>query len=76
VSAARAAHRALGLRGLSRGDLRLDARGRPGVLEVNPDATLEPAVTRDEGGLLAASLRAAGRSWSWVIAQLLAGART
>ncbi|MCO5168328.1 MAG: hypothetical protein M9894_18465 [Planctomycetes bacterium] len=58
---ARAAYDALGGVGHGRVDLRLGPDG-PVVLEVNPNPSLEPALRREEQGLYARSLAAAGVS--------------
>jgi D-alanine-D-alanine ligase len=64
-----AAHRALGCRGASRVDFRLDGRGRPAVLEVN---TI-PGMT--ETSLLPKSAAAAGIGFDELVARILRGAR-
>lgn len=64
-----AAHRALGCRGASRVDFRLDGRGRPTVLEVN---TI-PGMT--ETSLLPKSAAAAGIGFDELVARILRGAR-
>lgn len=57
VSGARAAWHALGLRGYARVDLRLDARGLPCVLDVNPNPDLSPGA-----GIHRAVVEA---GWTW-----------
>jgi D-alanine-D-alanine ligase len=64
-----AAHRALGCRGASRVDFRLDQRGRPLLLEVN---TI-PGMT--ETSLLPKAARAAGIGFDELVARILASAR-
>jgi D-alanine-D-alanine ligase len=64
-----AAHRALGCRGASRVDFRLDGRGRPQVLEVN---TI-PGMT--ETSLLPKAAAAAGIGFDELVARILRGAR-
>jgi len=64
-----AAHRALGCRGASRVDFRLDERGRPLLLEVN---TI-PGMT--ETSLLPKSAAAAGIGFDELVARILASAR-
>lgn len=67
-AAARAAFAALGLRDYARVDLRLDERGRPFVLEVNPRPSLELLGPTD------VAAKAAGLSLDQVIAWALARA--
>ena len=64
-----AAHRALGCRGASRVDFRLDERGRPLLLEVN---TI-PGMT--ETSLLPKAAAAAGIGFDELVARILADAR-
>jgi len=64
-----AAHRALGCRGASRVDFRLDGRGRASVLEVN---TI-PGMT--ETSLLPKAAAAAGIGFDELVARILRGAR-
>lgn len=64
-----AAHRALGCRGASRVDFRLDGRGRPTVLEVN---TI-PGMT--ETSLLPKAAAAAGIGFDELVARILRSAR-
>jgi len=64
-----AAHRALGCRGASRVDFRLDERGRPLLLEVN---TI-PGMT--ETSLLPKSAAAAGIGFDALVTRILANAR-
>ena len=64
-----AAHRALGCRGASRVDFRLDGRGRPSVLEVN---TI-PGMT--ETSLLPKAAAAAGIGFDELVARILRSAR-
>lgn len=64
-----AAHRALGCRGASRVDFRLDGRGRPLLLEVN---TI-PGMT--ETSLLPKAASAAGIGFDELVARILASAR-
>lgn len=57
VSAAEAAWRVVGARGYLRVDVRLDAAGRPKVLDVNPNSELSPGV-----GICRAAAEA---GWAW-----------
>jgi D-alanine-D-alanine ligase len=68
TEAALGAWRALGLAGYGRVDLRLDAEGRPWVIDVNPN----PDLSRDAGLSLAASR--AGLSHDQLVMGLLTGA--
>ncbi len=69
VETARAAWRAVGIRGYARIDIRLDAAGTPRVLDVNPNPSIEPGV-----GVHRAVVEA-GWSWSDFIHLQLAWAR-
>jgi D-alanine-D-alanine ligase len=64
-----AAHRALGCRGASRVDFRLDERGRPQLIEVN---TI-PGMTATS--LLPKSAAAAGIGFDELVTRILAAAR-
>ena len=64
-----AAHRALGCRGASRVDFRLDERGRPQLIEVN---TI-PGMTATS--LLPKSAAAAGIGFDELVSRILAAAR-
>lgn len=66
-AAALAAHQALGCRDFSRVDVRLDAQGRPFVLEVNPLAGLDPAESN-----YPRMARAAGMTYDGLMAELVA----
>lgn len=65
---ARTTFLALGGTSYGRVDMRLDERGRPAVIDVNPNNDLDP-----EAGLAVAA-RSAGVEYSDLIAQILAGA--
>jgi D-alanine-D-alanine ligase len=67
--AALTAFSALGLSGYGRVDIRLDARGRPFVIDVNPNCDLAP-----DAGLAAAAERA-GMSYPALIAAIVRRAR-
>ena len=69
LTAALAAHECLGCRGCSRVDLRLNADGRPEVLEVNAVPPLTP------DGLFAEAAAAAGIPFGELCHQLVALAR-
>jgi D-alanine-D-alanine ligase len=64
-----AAWKTLGCRDYARVDFRLDGKGRPFILEVNPNADVSP----DSG--FAAALGAAGISFAQFVASLLENAR-
>ncbi len=65
VEAARGAWRAVGARHLLRVDLRLDAKGRPCVLDVNPNPEISPEVG------ISRAVTEAGWSWPHFIGKLV-----